>query len=74
MIYSAVMNWILKKGRVIEKLLPTEMSRKEYEEKWSFMAVVKALRDICFHGDLDLMTMPGVSLTYINDAINKKWA
>ena len=42
-----------KEGKVIEKLLPTEMSRKEYEEKWSFMAVVKALEDICFHGDLD---------------------
>ncbi len=41
------------------------------EDKWSFMAVVKALSDICFHGELDLMTMPGVSLTYINDAINK---
>lgn len=48
-----------------------EMSRKEYEEKWSFMAVVKALSDICFHGELESMTMPGVSLTYINDAIGK---
>lgn len=60
-----------KEGGVIKKTLPTEMSRKEYEEKWSFMAVVKAISDICFHGELDLMTMPGVSLTYINDAINK---
>ena len=60
-----------KEDRVIKKSRPAEMSRKEYEEKWSFMAVVKALSDICFHGELDLMTMPGVSLTYINDAIGK---
>ena len=61
-----------KEDGVIKKPLPIEMSRKEYEEKWSFMAVVKALSDICFHGELELMTMPGgVSLTYINDAIGK---
>ena len=47
-----------KEGKVIEKLLLTEMSRKEYEEKWSFMAVVKALGDICFHGDLDGLGTP----------------
>ena len=47
-----------KEGKVIEKLLPTVMSRKEYEEKWSFMAVVKALGDICFHGKLDGLGTP----------------